>query len=52
MGEKTYSVSIVTIYDQLSKWLTVQRERERVGGQRHKDKNRNEWNGELKADKS
>lgn len=32
--KKTYSVSIVTIYDQLSKWLTVQRERERVGGQR------------------
>lgn len=34
MGEKTDNVSLVTIYDQLSKWLTVQRERDRIGGER------------------
>lgn len=32
--KKIYNVSLVTIYDQLSKWLTVQRERERIGGER------------------
>lgn len=32
--KKIYNVSLVTIYDQLSKWLTVQRERESIGGER------------------
>lgn len=29
-GDGIYTVFIVTIYDQPSKWLTVQRERERM----------------------